>query len=140
MVETNVYLMAGFFITFCLLLLILNAILFQPILSHIDARKSYLQKDQGSADDDIAESLRLKAEAAGVIANAKKAASKVKEEALTAAKARADELLGAERERIAAEIARFEKGLETDEANLRNALLGEAPLIKERIKTKFVAA
>ncbi|MDR2151751.1 MAG: hypothetical protein LBO72_02915 [Helicobacteraceae bacterium] len=140
MIEFSAILMGGFFALFIALLVFLNATLFQPLLRHIEARKAHLQNEQGGADDDIAETAGLKAQAEAALSAAKKEASKIKDEALLKAKLQAEERLSAEREAIAKELAEFEKALQADEANLKSALLGEAPLFKERIKTKFIAA
>ncbi|MDR0664642.1 MAG: hypothetical protein LBF86_03875 [Helicobacteraceae bacterium] len=140
MIEFNAILMGGFFALFITLLVFLNATLFQPLLSHIEARKAHLQNEQGGAEDDTAEALALKTQAEETLLTAKKEAGKIKEEALMKAKLQAEERLNGEREKIVKELAEFEKTLQTDETNLKSALLGEAPLFKERIKTKFIAA
>jgi F-type H+-transporting ATPase subunit b len=132
--------MGSFFAIFIALLLFLNAVLFKPVLSHIEARKAALEGDQGVADSDIAERDRLNAEAKKVILEARKEATKIKEAILIEAKEKADAKIAAEQKKIAKELAAFEKTLAESEANLKNALLGEAPLIKERVKTKFIAA
>ncbi|MDR2033307.1 MAG: hypothetical protein LBP89_01565 [Helicobacteraceae bacterium] len=140
MIDFDPILMGGFFALFIFLLVFLNVTLFKPILNHIDARKDRLQKDQGGADEDGAEAARLLAQAQEVVLSAKQEAHRIKEEALTKAKLKAEERLNAEREKIAKELSKFEIALKTDEANLNSALLGEAPLFKERIKSKFIAA
>ncbi|MDR2638665.1 MAG: hypothetical protein LBC09_02370 [Helicobacteraceae bacterium] len=140
MIKFSPILMGGFFALFIALLVFLNATLFQPVLRHIEARRLHLQNEQGGADDDIAEAARLKAEAEEILRAAKKEAGKIKEEASIKAKLQAETRLNAERETIAAELGAFESALRLDETNLKSALLGEAPLFKERIKTKFIAA
>lgn len=140
MIDFSLELMGTIAAVFFLLLLFLNTTFFQPMLRHLDARKDHLQKDQGSADEDNEEAGRLKDEAAALLARAKQEAHRIKEEALNAAKAQVENRLNAEREKIASEVALFEKGLQSEEDALKNALLGQAPLFKERLKAKFVVA
>jgi F-type H+-transporting ATPase subunit b len=140
MIEFSLVLMCGFFALFIALLVFLSATLFQPVLRQIEARKSHLQSEQGGADEDIAETARLQEEAGEIVRAAKREAANIKEEALAQAKIQAEARLGGEREKIAKELGEFEKTLQTDETSLKSALLGEAPLFKERIKAKFIAA
>ncbi|MGE4295118.1 MAG: hypothetical protein AB7E49_05400 [Campylobacterales bacterium] len=140
MIDFSLELMGTIAAVFFLLLLFLNITFFQPMLRHLDARKDHLQKDQGSADEDNEEAGRLRDEAAALLARAKQEAHRLKDEAVNAAKAQIENRLSAEREKIAVEMAQFEKTLQGDEEALRNALLGKAPLFKESLKAKFVVA
>jgi F-type H+-transporting ATPase subunit b len=140
MIDFSFVLMGGFFVLLIALLVFLNATLFQPVMRHIESRRAHLLSEQGGADEDVAEATRLRAEAEAVRIEAKREAHKIKEAALEKAKLIAEERLNSERDKISKELVEFEKSLQTSEANLKSALLGEAPLFKERIKTKFIAA
>ncbi|MDR3347902.1 MAG: hypothetical protein LBN32_04735 [Helicobacteraceae bacterium] len=140
MIEFSPFLMGGFFLVFILLLIFLNFVFFQPMLKHLEDRKLHLANDQGSAEKDIEEVAKLKAEAAEIIASAKQEAYKLKEQIQKEAKKEAEERVALEQTKIAAEIAEHENAVAVQEEALKNALLGEAPLFKERLRIKFIAA
>lgn len=140
MIDFSPFLMGSFFALFMFLLIFLNATFFKPMLKHLDARKEELLKDQGGADGDSEMASKLKEEARVVIAEAKEKAGKIKDEAVATAKSEVDKELDLLKEKIAIEVAEFEKGLEEQEDTLKSALLGQAPIFKERLKVKFATA
>ena len=140
MIDFSPYLMGGFFVIFVALMIFLNFILFKPMFAHLDARKAHLTGDQGAADKDIQTANDLKNEAEATILRAKQEAHRIKDEAQKEAKTLADAAIAQAQAAIATEMAQFEMTLQEEEKSLKNALLGEAPLFKERIRTKFVAA
>lgn len=140
MIVFSLPLMVTFFALFMFLLMYLNATLFKPMLKHLDARKDELLKDQGGADGDNEMAAKLREEARAVIAKAKDEASKIKDSAVATAKDEVEKELNSLREKIAEEVAQFEKNLVEEESSLRSALLGQAPLFKERLKVKIATA
>ncbi|MDR0746711.1 MAG: F0F1 ATP synthase subunit B' [Helicobacteraceae bacterium] len=140
MIDFRWELMSGFFVIFLLLLTILNFTFFQPILRHIEARKNHLAGDQNSAQNDLDEAARLNGLAAETISQARHEAHKIRDEAHKEAIKKAEARIAEEQEKINAEILGFEENLKNDKAELKNALLGQAPLFKERLRIKFITA
>ncbi|MDR3162325.1 MAG: hypothetical protein LBT81_00485 [Helicobacteraceae bacterium] len=140
MIDFRWELMSGFFVIFLVLLTILNFTFFQPILRHIEARKSHLTSDQNAAQNDLDEAAKVNGLAAEVVSKARHEAHRIREEAHREAVEKVEARLVEEQEKIGAEILGFEEKLKADKAELKNALLGQAPLFKERFRIKFITA
>lgn len=107
---------------FLVLLIILNATLFKPLLDHIDQRNASMGSETDAAAADLAESERLLQEADAVIAAAKKEAGAIRDAMIKEAKAAAAAKVEAAKTMLAQRTAEFEAALEESAEALRATL------------------
>jgi F-type H+-transporting ATPase subunit b len=140
MIELNIALLATETVIFLLLLWVLNVILFKPILLHLDGRKKAIADGQNSVNDNADEVSALEAQAREIIHKAKLEALQIKEQAVSAAKGETEKRLNEKRASNEVDMKTFLSQLEDDRINLKNTLLGQAPLFKESLKAKLVSS
>ncbi|GHV09057.1 hypothetical protein AGMMS50229_18460 [Campylobacterota bacterium] len=129
MITPHPELIVGFFVTFMLLLIFLNYVLFVPMFKHLDARKAHLSGDLGTADKEIEETAKLKAEAIALVGKAKQEVHRIKEEAQKEAKAQADLRVAETQAAIAAEMSSFEEAIADEQATLKKRAFGRGSAI-----------
>ena len=89
--ELNPFLMLLVFVTFFLLIFILNAWLYRPMLAFMQQRDRLLGENAQGVEEQKAEIKKLKAEIEEVLANAKIEAKAIKDQATSQAQALYDE-------------------------------------------------
>jgi len=140
MINLDFTLVASVAVIFLLLMWVLNVMLFKPILAHIDGRNKTISDGLSNVDQNSKEIADLEAEASRILEEAKKEAASIRHTAVDNAKAEASKKLEAKQKDVDYEFSGFEKKLEEERVNLKNTLLGQAPLFKESLKAKFVTA
>jgi F-type H+-transporting ATPase subunit b len=139
MIDLDLTLIAVEAVIFLFLLVILNKILIKPIVSHLDARNKSIKDGLTNVNQNSQEISELEAQAEEIIHAAKKAAHDLREEKINAAKKAVQEKIEAKKAVIEAELQKFQSELDEKRVELKNSLLGQAPLFKESLKVKLIS-
>ena len=137
MLDISPILLGVTLVVFLILIAVLNSWLYRPLLSYMSKRDADLKRDLhqvGSNDDEVS---ALIAKSEQTVMDAKLEAAALREKVIADAKELAQSKLEAKRAELAGEYLEFEKTLSQEREELNNALLLQAPLFKEAIKTKF---
>ena len=111
--------------------------MYKPLLSFMEDRDETIKKDLDEASQATGNVAELKAEAASVLAEAKSEAAQMRQKAIEEAKTLANSKLDSKNVELLKEYAEFEKRLEEEKIQLKNALISQMPLLKESIKAKY---
>lgn len=131
------WVMALVFVTFLVLVYLLNRILYKPLLGFMEARDSSIKKDSEGIEGNATEIKALKKEIEEILHNAKQEAALIKNKAQEDAKQKAEAKIAQKREELNIKYKDFVVGLDEEKINLRNSLLSQVPLFKEGLKAKL---
>ncbi len=137
MLDIHLPLMLFVLALFLTLLVLLNNMLFQPLLKFMDDRDNSIAKDLKAAKSLSGNSDELNAKAEENISNAKNEAATIRQNAIDAEKALAAEKVESKQSELEKEYAKFAEHLSAEKENLKEALLSQMPLFKESLKAKF---
>jgi F-type H+-transporting ATPase subunit b len=137
MLDLHLELMLFVLALFLTLLVLLNTMLFQPLLKFMDDRERSIAKDLEAAKGLSGNSEELNAKAQEIINEAKNEAAKIRQKVIEEEKKLAESKV----ERALSELNQsykiFLEELESEKKSLKNALLSQIPLFKESLKAKF---
>lgn len=139
MIDLDLTLVLTEAVIFLLTLVILNKILVQPIVFHLDARNKSIKDGLSNVNQNSQEISDLKAQADDIIKSAKKEAQELRESKLALAKKSVQEKIDAKKSDIEVELKKFNEELEAKRVDLKNSLLGQGPLFKESLKVKLIS-
>ncbi|MDR1554588.1 MAG: F0F1 ATP synthase subunit B' [Campylobacteraceae bacterium] len=122
---------------FLALLVILNKILYKPLLDFMDNRNNLIKKDLENAVKNSGDTSVYYEEANKIILEAKNKAAKERADLLAKAKIDSEAKTKEKKNKLEAEYNEFIKTLEKEKKELKNALNGQLPLYKEAIKAKL---
>jgi len=137
MLDISPVLLLSSGIIFLLVVARLNSCLFKPLLKHMDDRAASIKKDLEDAKSNGADVDGMIAEANNVIADAKKEAAVIREQAYKEAKESADAKLASAKSNLEAKSADFAKNLEEETKALKNSLVSSMPQFNESLKAKL---
>ena len=137
MLDIHLPLMLFVLVLFLSLLVLLNNMLFQPLVKFMDDRDASIAKDLEAAQDFSGNTDELNAKADEMISNAKNEAASIREKAIDDEKTLAVSKVEAKQDELEVEYSKFIDRLNSDKAHLKNALLSQMPLFKESLKAKF---
>ena len=137
MLDISVPLMLFDLVLFLSLLVVLNRMLYKPLLKFMDDRDNSIANDLTAAKSLSGNSEALHAEAEGILDEARSRASEIREKAIKEAKVVAESKAENKRAELDKEYASFMEKLESEKETLRNSLLSQMPLFKESLKAKF---
>lgn len=109
-------------ICFCLLMLILNKLLFKPMLSVMDARQEKIAKAREKKDSYAVAYAQAEKDLEAQQRNQEKSWAEEAAGAAAEAKAKADDLLAQAQQKQNAELSAFRKNLEAESAELKTKL------------------
>lgn len=132
-------LLIGIAILFLVTLFVLNKIFYQPFLTKMDERQKSFNDGESQIQSNDDEIKRLKQEANTLLRKAKITASEHMAEVVAKSNQETQKALDTRKAEIEQEIASFEQELKTQAEELKNALLGQAPLFKEGLKIKLAS-
>ena len=138
MINIDPSLLASIGALFLVMLYLVNKMLVSPVMNHIDSREKSIKEGLAKAGGDTQEVSDLEAKAAQIIHEAKQAAHTLREEKLAQARAEVEEKIALKKQEIDQEIASFQEELEAQKIELKNSLLGQAPLFRESLKVKLL--
>lgn len=136
-ITLNPYLMLLVFITFMLLIYLLNQWLFKPMFAFIDHRESFIEQetsDTQSYKDDIE---KIEQEIAQTLASARKEAAQILENATKEAKVAYEEKISAKKAENDSKLASAKQELEEQKSQLYAELLEQLPIFKTALNAKL---
>ncbi|HIP54489.1 MAG TPA: ATPase [Sulfurimonas autotrophica] len=128
-------LVTGF--VFFTLLILLNKILYKPLLEFIDNRNDSIKRDLENAGKNTSDVEAYYKEADQIILNAKAEAGKIREAALSEAKEIAAKKVEQKQSELDEEYTLFLKDLEADKTEFQASLSANIPLFRDSIKQKL---
>jgi len=137
MLDIHPSLMLFVFALFLTLLVLLNNMLFQPLIKFMDDRDNSIAKDLKASKGLSGNSDELNAKADDIISNAKNEAAGIRQKAIDDEKTLAASKVETKQNELETEYKKFVKKLNSDRDNLKNDLLAQMPLFKESLKAKF---
>jgi len=137
MLDIHLPLMLFVLVLFLTLLVVLNRMLFQPLLKFMDDRDRSIAKDLESAKGLSGNSDELNAKAEENISRAKAEAAAIRQKAIEEEKALAASKVETKQSELDKAYAEFVEKLGQEKENLKNELLSQMPLFKESLKAKF---
>ncbi len=137
MLDISVPLMLFVFVLFLTLLVVLNRLLYKPMVKFMDDRDISIANDLKAARNMSGNSEALLTEAEGILDEARGKASEIRQRAIDEAKVLAESKADNKRTELDKEYASFMEKLESEKETLRNSLLSQMPLFKESLKAKF---
>lgn len=122
---------------FLILIVLLNNMLFQPLVRFMDDRDRSIAKDLEAAKSFSGNSSDLNAKANENISNAKNEAAEIRQKAIDDEKVLAASKVDTKQNELDDKYSNFIEKLDAEKENLKNALLSQMPLFKESLKAKF---
>ena len=137
MLDLHLPLMLFVLVLFLTLLVLLNNMLFKPLVKFMDDRDDSIAKDLEVAKGFSGNTDELNAKADEVISEAKNKAAEIRQKASDDEKILAASKVEMKQSEIHTEYNIFIEKLATEKKNLKNSLLSQMPLFKESLKAKF---
>lgn len=137
MLDIHLPLMLFVLALFLFLLVVLNNMLFQPLVKFMDDRDNSIAKDLKAAKGLSGNSDELNAKADENISNAKNEAAAIRQKAIDDEKTLAASKVETKQSELDKEYGSFVEKLASGKESLKNALLSQMPLFKESLKAKF---
>jgi len=137
MLDIHLPLMLFVLALFLTLLVLLNNMLFQPLIKFMDDRDHTIAEDLKAAKGLSGDSDELNAKADENISNAKNEAAAIRQKAIDEEKTLAASKVETKQAELNKEYENFVTKLATEKESLREALLSQMPLFKESLKAKF---
>jgi F-type H+-transporting ATPase subunit b len=137
MLDMHLSLAVATLVVFLLLLVILNKILYKPLLSFMDSRDELIRKDLENAAKNSDETGVYFEEADKILSSAKHKAAEERAKLMADAKEEGEKRLSARRASLDKEYGEFLKALDKERKELKNALTAQMPLFKEALKAKL---
>ncbi len=124
-------------VVFIILLIVLNKMLYRPLLEFMDNREKSIKKDMENAGKNSSDVEAYKKEADKIISEAKNRAGKLKEDAIKRAKEAALVKVEEKKAELEEKYSQFAKELSDEKESLKEALLSQIPSFKESVKHKL---
>ncbi|NOR54686.1 MAG: F0F1 ATP synthase subunit B' [Sulfurovum sp.] len=137
MLDIHWQLMLFVLALFLTLLVLLNNMLFQPLVKFMDDRDASIAKDLEASKGLSGNSDELNAKASDIISNAKNEAAGIRQKAIDDEKTLAGSKVASKQSELDNEYESFVEKLTSEKENLKNSLLSQMPLFKESLKAKF---
>lgn len=137
MLDLHLPLMLFVLVLFIALLVLLNNMLFQPLIKFMDDRDHSIAKDLEAAKGLSGNTDELNAKADEILSNAKAEAAAIRQKAIDDEKTLAASKVETKQSELEEEYASFVERLAGNKEELKNSLLSQMPLFKESLKAKF---
>jgi len=137
MLDLNPSLLLIVIVLFICLIIVLNRILYKPLLTFMDDRDKSIQEDMNLAKRNSGNVSHLEKESVDILRNAKEKAFSIREEAIKNAKEKADKELNLKKDFLEKEYESFMNNLNVEKDELKKKLAENLPLFKESLKTKI---
>jgi F-type H+-transporting ATPase subunit b len=137
MLDLHLPLMLFVLVLFLTLLVLLNNMLFKPLIKFMDDRDASIAKDLEAAKSFSGNTDELNAKADDIISEAKSEAATIRQKAIDDEKTLAASKVETKQREIDKEYESFVEKLTSEKENLKNELLSQMPLFKESLKAKF---
>jgi len=137
MLDIHFPLMLFVLALFLTLLVVLNKMLFQPLLKFMDDRDNTIANDLNAAKSFSGDSDELAAKAEKVLANAKNEATLIRQKAVDEAKELANKRIAHKKSELDKKYEQFTAQLASQKAELKESLLSQVPQFKDSLKNKL---
>ncbi|NPA56050.1 MAG: hypothetical protein GXO40_06760 [Epsilonproteobacteria bacterium] len=137
MLDINVVVMLIEAAIFLITLILLNMMLFKPLLTFMEQRDAKLEAERKAASSNDDEAKRYEAEIANILANAKAEAAKIKKAASDEAKAEAAKIIQEAMSEMDKQKEAFYAELESKKGELANSLQEQAQELKDMLSSKL---
>jgi len=137
MVDISPILLLVTVVVFFTLLIILNKILYKPLLTFIDNRNESIKRDLENAGRNTSDVEAYYKEADQIIREAKAEAGKIREAALSEAKEIAAKKVEQKQSELDEEYTLFLKNLNAEKIEFTESLSAKIPLFRDSIKQKL---
>ena len=137
MLDLNPGLMLFVLVVFFALMVLLNQMLYKPMIKFMDDRDKSIADDLKNANEMSGSNDELNAKADAILADAKAEANTVREKATTEAKALAESKIESKTGELDAQYQSFVVELSKEKEELEKSLLEQMPLFKESLKNKM---
>jgi len=137
MLDIHLPLMLFVLVLFLFLLVLLNNMLFQPLVKFMDDRDASIAKDLEAAKSFSGNSDELNAKADEILGDAKNEAGGIRQKAIDDEKTLAASKVQTKQNELENKYNIFIEKLSSEKENLKNALISQMPLFKESLKAKF---
>lgn len=134
MLEINLPLLGITTIIFLSLIVVLNSLLYKPLLNFIDNRNLSIRADEESVSKNTSDVGAYKIEVEKIIADARNQAAEIRNQAIAKAKENAAQNLSNARSNLEGEYAVFKQNLENSKAELKSELLAKMPEFKDSLR------
>jgi F-type H+-transporting ATPase subunit b len=122
---------------FFILLIVLNKMLYKPLIEFIDNRNNSIKRDLENAGKNTSDVEACFKEADQIILAAKAEAGKIREAALNKAKEIAAKAVEQKKSELEEEYTAFLKDLEAERTEFTDSLSAQIPVFKDGIKAKL---
>ena len=137
MLDIHLPLMLFVLALFLTLLVLLNNMLFRPLVRFMDDRDASIAKDLEAAKSVGGNVDELNAKADEMISNAKSEAASIRQKAIENEKTLAASKIETKQRELETQYNTFVEKLNSEKEILKNTLLSQMPLFKESLKAKF---
>jgi F-type H+-transporting ATPase subunit b len=137
MLDLNPGLMLFVLVIFFALMVLLNQMLYKPLIKFMDDRDNSIADDLKSANEMSGSNNELNAKAEAILADAKAEANAVREKATNEAKALAESKIKSKTEELDGKYQSFLSELSKEKEELEKSLLEQMPLFKESLNNKM---
>lgn len=137
MLDPSPILLLVTLVVFFTLLIVLNKILYKPLLTFIDNRNESINRDLENAGKNTSDVEAYYEEANQIILEAKAEAGKIREAALSEAREIAAKKVEQKQSELEEEYTLFLKDLNADKNDFEESLSAKIPLFRDSIKQKL---
>jgi len=137
MLDLHLPLMLFVLVLFLTLLVLLNNMLFKPLIKFMDDRDASIAKDLEAAKSFSGNTDELNAKADDILSQAKNEAGIIRQKAIDDEKTLAASKVETKQNELDKEYKSFIAKLAEEKEELKNSLLSQMPLFKESLKAKF---
>lgn len=137
MIDLNLTIILTTAVVFLLLLVILNQLLYKPLLGFIDNRNKNIENDLENAEKNSSDVVAYYDEVNKILLDAKNKALQKKITAITEAKSISEKKLTEKRSELEADYNSFLKNLALNKKELQNTLMADMLSYQKSIKNKF---
>jgi len=137
MLDIHLPLMLFVLVLFLTLIVLLNNMLYIPLIKFMDDRDTSIAKDLEASKGFSNNTDELNAKADEIISIAKNEAAEIRQKAIDDAKTLAASKVETKQGEVEKEYEGFVQKLISEKENLKNELLSQMPLFKESLKAKF---
>ncbi|CUU39418.1 MULTISPECIES: FoF1 ATP synthase subunit B' [Helicobacter] len=136
-ITLNPYLMLLVFVTFMLLIFLLNQWLFKPMLAFMSNRDSFIDQEITNTQGYRGEIDEIEKEIARTLSLARKEAAQILESATKEAKTNYEEKINAKKVENESKLAQAKQELEEQKSQLYAELLEQLPVFKNALNAKL---
>ena len=137
MLDLSLSLLLNTAITFLVLMVLLNTVLYKPLLGFMERREKSIKRDLENASRNSSDVESYYKEADSIISKAKAEAMKLKESAFAEIKDASNKKLEESKVVLDAKYSSYLEELEKQRVALKNSLLSQMPLYKDGVKIKI---